>query len=73
MKFGLPMAASATMLAWGLVEYRDGFEDAGQLEEALANLRWATDYFIARTRRRTSCTARSARAAPTTRGGARPR
>ena len=40
------MAASATMLAWGLVEYRDGFEDAGQLDEALANLRWATDYFV---------------------------
>ncbi|HET9315429.1 MAG TPA: glycoside hydrolase family 9 protein, partial [Vicinamibacteria bacterium] len=45
-KFGLPMAASATMLAWGLVDYRDGFQDAGQLDEALDNLRWATDYFV---------------------------
>ena len=30
-KFGLPMAVSATMLAWGAVEYRDGYTDSGQL------------------------------------------
>ena len=42
------MAATATMLAWGIVEYRDGYVDSGQLDEALANLRWATDYFIKR-------------------------
>lgn len=45
-KFGFPMAASATMLAWGIVENRDGYVEAGQLDEALANLRWATDYFV---------------------------
>jgi endoglucanase len=45
-KFGLPMAASATMLAWGIVENRQGYLDAGQLDEALDNLRWATDYFV---------------------------
>jgi endoglucanase len=45
-KFGFPMAASATMLAWGLVDYRDGFARAGQLTAALRNLRWVTDYFI---------------------------
>jgi endoglucanase len=45
-KFGLPMAASATMLAWGLVEYRANYVQVGQLDEALDNLRWATDYFI---------------------------
>src|SRR5262245_56989841 len=45
-KFGLPMAASATLLAWGIVENRDGYVDSGQLDEALANLRWATDYFV---------------------------
>src|SRR6185295_17880792 len=27
-KFGFPMAASATMLAWGIVEYRAGFTAA---------------------------------------------
>lgn len=45
-KFGLPMAASATMLAWGVVEYRDAYAAAGQLPAALDNLRWATDYFL---------------------------
>jgi endoglucanase len=45
-KFGLPMAASATMLAWGLVEYRSAYVQAGQLDTALDELKWATDYFI---------------------------
>jgi endoglucanase len=45
-KFGLPMAATATVLAWSIVEHRDGYVDSGQLDEALANLRWATDYFV---------------------------
>src|SRR5687767_2047313 len=45
-KFGLPMAASATMLGWSIVENRDGYVDSGQLDEALANLRWATDYSV---------------------------
>ncbi len=45
-KFGLPMAATATMLAWGLVEYRSAYVQAGLLDNALEQLRWATDYFI---------------------------
>ena len=45
-KFGLPMAASATMLAWGIVEYRDAYVQTGQLNTALDQLKWATDYFI---------------------------
>jgi endoglucanase len=45
-KFGLPMAASATMLAWGIVEYRDAYVQTGQLTQALDQLKWATDYFI---------------------------
>ena len=45
-KFGFPMAASATMLAWGVVDYRSAYEQAGQLDEALDNIKWATDYFI---------------------------
>ncbi|HYD54679.1 MAG TPA: glycoside hydrolase family 9 protein, partial [Gemmatimonadaceae bacterium] len=45
-KFQLPMAFSATMLSWGVVEYRDAYEKAGQLDEALDNIKWATDYFI---------------------------
>ncbi|GAA0383628.1 glycoside hydrolase family 9 protein [Paenibacillus motobuensis] len=45
-KFGLPMAATATMLAWSVYEYREGYEKAGQLDEILDNIRWATDYFV---------------------------
>ena len=30
-KFGFPMAFSTTMLAWGAVEYRDGYAASGQL------------------------------------------
>lgn len=45
-KFGFPMASSATMLAWGALEYRDAYVATGQLPYLLDNLRWACDYFI---------------------------
>ena len=45
-KFGLPMAASATMLAWGGLAAGDGYERSGQLPYLKSNLRWVNDYFI---------------------------
>ncbi|HEV2780160.1 MAG TPA: glycoside hydrolase family 9 protein, partial [Actinophytocola sp.] len=45
-KFGFPMAASATMLAWGAIEYRSAYSQAGQLTHLLNNLRFVNDYFI---------------------------
>ncbi|MEZ4731055.1 MAG: glycoside hydrolase family 9 protein [Caldilineaceae bacterium] len=45
-KFGFPMASSATLLAWGIVDYRDAYAGSGQLAIALDNLKWATDYFL---------------------------
>ncbi len=45
-KFGFPMASSTTLLAWGLVEYRDAYAATGQLAFALADLKWSTDYFL---------------------------
>src|SRR5262245_63078762 len=45
-KFGFPMAASATNLAWGIVDFRDAYVQTGQLATALDQLKWATDYFI---------------------------
>jgi endoglucanase len=45
-KFGFPMAASATMLAWGAVEYRDAYVQSGQLTHLQNNLRFVNDYFI---------------------------
>jgi len=45
-KFGFPMAASVTMLAWGAVEYRGAYEETGQLQPLLDNLRVANDYLM---------------------------
>jgi len=45
-KFGLPMAFSTTMLAWGAVENRAAYANSGQLTHLLNNLRVANDYFI---------------------------
>jgi endoglucanase len=45
-KFGLPMAFTTTMLAWGAVENRDAYASSGQLTHLLNNLRVPNDYFI---------------------------
>ncbi|MEM6867991.1 MAG: glycoside hydrolase family 9 protein, partial [Cyanobacteria bacterium P01_C01_bin.121] len=45
-KFGLPMAFSMTMLSWGVVEYRDAYQQSGQLDEALDAIKWGTDYLL---------------------------
>src|SRR5215510_4572479 len=45
-KFGFAMASSATMLAWGGVDYRAAFESKGQLVHLQNNLRFVNDYFI---------------------------
>ncbi|MBG0820543.1 glycoside hydrolase family 9 protein [Planomonospora sp. ID91781] len=45
-KFGLPMAFTTTMLAWGAVEYRDAYSSSGQLTHLLNNLKFVNDYFI---------------------------
>ena len=45
-KFNLPMSYTAAMLGWSLYEDYDAYEESGQLSYALANLKWANDYFI---------------------------
>ena len=45
-KFGFPMASTATLLAWGAVEYRASYQASGQLTHLLNNLRYVNDYFI---------------------------
>jgi hypothetical protein len=45
-KFNLPMAYTASMLAWEVYEYRTAFQNSGQLSYMLDDLKWATDYFI---------------------------
>ena len=45
-KFGFPLASTVTVLAWGLVEYRSAYKDAGELDAMLDCIKWPLDYFI---------------------------
>ena len=44
-KFNLPMAYSASMLAWGIYQYPDGVEKVGLMDTYVNNLEFALDYF----------------------------
>ena len=46
MKFGFPMAFTTTMLAWGFLEWKEAYVEAGQEQYMLAALKWPLDYFI---------------------------
>ncbi|XP_042429892.1 endoglucanase 24-like isoform X1 [Zingiber officinale] len=46
MKFGFPMAYTATVLSWSILEYGDQMSTAKQLDPALDALKWITDYLI---------------------------
>ncbi|XP_024971427.1 endoglucanase 2-like [Cynara cardunculus var. scolymus] len=46
MKFGFPMAYTATVLAWAILEYGDQMNAADQLEPAKDSLKWITDYLV---------------------------
>lgn len=45
-KFGFPMAASTTLLAWGLLEYKDAYENSGQLEHMYDSIRWSLEWML---------------------------
>ncbi len=45
-KFNLPMSYTAAMLAWSIYEDKKAYEESGQVEYAMANIKWANDYFI---------------------------
>lgn len=46
-KFNLPMAYSASMLAWGLYQYGDGVQACGEMENYVNNLSFVLDYLAA--------------------------
>ncbi|XP_019156590.1 PREDICTED: endoglucanase 10-like [Ipomoea nil] len=46
MKFGFPMAYTATVLAWTILEYGDQMAVVKQLEPAKGSLKWITDYLV---------------------------
>lgn len=43
-KFNLPMAYSAAMMAWGLYQYPDGIEECGEMTNYVNNLTFVMDY-----------------------------
>ncbi|CAM8904526.1 unnamed protein product [Rhodiola kirilowii] len=45
-KFGFPFAFSLTMLSWGAVDFAGQLKSKGELDNALAAIRWGTDYLI---------------------------
>lgn len=45
-KFNLPMAYTAAMLAWSVYEDKDAYEKSGQLEYILDTIKWVNDYLI---------------------------
>ncbi|WVZ64858.1 hypothetical protein U9M48_014320 [Paspalum notatum var. saurae] len=45
-KFGLPMAFTVTMLAWGAIDFADDVRAAGEWGHALEAIKWGTDYFV---------------------------
>ena len=45
-KFNLPMAYTASVLAWSVYEDKDAYEESGQLEYMLDTLRWINDYLM---------------------------
>jgi len=45
-KFGFPMAWTTTTLAWSVVEFRDAYAAAGELNWVLDSIKWPLDYFM---------------------------
>ena len=45
-KFNLPMAYTASMLGWSIIDDAEAYEESGQLSYALGNIKWVNDYFI---------------------------
>ncbi|CAM8951130.1 unnamed protein product [Rhodiola kirilowii] len=45
-KFGFPMAFTATVLSWSILEYGDHWKAAKELGNAHDSLKWITDYLI---------------------------
>ena len=46
LKLNFPMAWTFTHLAWGYLDFRKGFDAAGQAAQMRSTLKWAADYFM---------------------------
>ncbi|CAN0909125.1 Endoglucanase 5 [Linum grandiflorum] len=45
-KFGLPMAFTVTMMAWGAIDFAKDIKSTSQMGNTLRAIRWGTDYFL---------------------------
>lgn len=45
-KFGFPMAFTATVLSWAILEYGHHMDAVKQLDYAMESLKWITDYLV---------------------------
>lgn len=45
-KFGLPMAFTATMLSWAILEYGEQMRRVNEIKNMKDSLKWITDYLI---------------------------
>ena len=45
-KFGFPMAFTATVLSWSILEYGEHMKAVTELEHARESVKWITDYLI---------------------------
>ncbi|KAK7093279.1 hypothetical protein V1264_007060 [Littorina saxatilis] len=45
-KFNYPMAYTSVILSWGLMEFKDAYEAAGQLQWVKDSIRWPLEYLI---------------------------
>nr|ABD24274.1 endo-beta-1,4-glucanase [Ampullaria crossean] len=45
-KFNFPMAWSTAVLTWGLLQFKDAYQAAGQLEWMYESIKWPLDYLL---------------------------
>ncbi|CAG2063446.1 unnamed protein product, partial [Timema podura] len=45
-KFGFQMSFAITVIAWGVLDHKTGYQTANALDDALKTIKWGTDYFI---------------------------
>ncbi|XP_033764172.1 endoglucanase E-4-like isoform X2 [Pecten maximus] len=46
LKFGFPLAGSVSMLAWGLIEFKDAYAATGQLDNMYDCIRWPLEWLM---------------------------
>ncbi|XP_069120274.1 endoglucanase E-4-like [Argopecten irradians] len=46
LKFGYPQAGTVSMLAWGLIEFKDAYEATGQLDNMYDCIRWPLEWLM---------------------------